>query len=108
MGALSQWDFYGIAIAFAIHSLDPSLFSQLIVVHSLAGISMGVLSHSPSVRLIVSHSLEEISIALPIRSFDGLDLSMQTEQLGSSPGRHAPPTEEFELTPMQVVEIVTG
>ena len=86
MGALSQWDFYGIAIAFAIHSLDPSLFSQLIVVHSLAA----------------------ISIALPIRSFDGLDLSIQTEQLGSSPGRDASPTEEFELTPMEVVEIVTG
>ena len=33
---------------------------------------------------------------------------MQTEQLGSSPGRDASPTEEFELTPMEVVEIVTG
>ena len=30
------WDLYGIAIAFVVHSLDPSLFAQLITHYSFA------------------------------------------------------------------------
>ena len=35
MGVLSRGIFYGSSIALAIHSLDPSLISRLIVVHSV-------------------------------------------------------------------------
>ena len=61
-GVLSREDLYGNAIAgftiarairlldLIIHSLDPSLFTQLILIQSLEGF----LSHSLSVRLILA------------------------------------------------------
>ena len=53
------WDLYGIAIAFVVHSLDPSLFARLIPLGLLeAGrISIALTIHSLDRRGSLSQSL---------------------------------------------------
>ena len=61
-------DFYGISIAFVIHSLDHSLFIRLIAVRTLQGmVGGGALPPSLSARLL---DLYGISIAFLVQSVD--------------------------------------